>query len=76
MLGERAGTEEGTGGPALRKEDRESTGPASSREGPQEPRRGAQTSRVMAEKTLEETRLWNGAILQDTSVSKLSHLVG
>lgn len=62
--------------PSSRKEDRESTGPSSSRDGSQEPRRGAQTSRVMAEKTSEDTRLWNEAILQDASVSKLSHLVG
>lgn len=72
--GRKSATEkEGSGGPALRNRDRESTGPASSREDPQEPHRGAQTSGVMAEKTTEETWLWNGAIRQDASVSQLSH---
>lgn len=62
--GRKAGTEEGSGAPALRSKDRESptAGEATQR---------AQTALVMAEKTKEETQLWNGTVLQDASVSEL-----
>lgn len=62
--GRKAGTEEGSGAPALRSKDRESptAGQATQR---------AQTALAMAEKTKAETQPWNEIVLQDASVSEL-----
>lgn len=66
--GRKAGAgKEGSSAPAL---DRKNPGLANSRGGLRSHTKGT-TPRVMAEKTKEETQLWNGTVLQDASVSDL-----
>lgn len=55
---------------ALRSKDRKNPGLANSRGGLRSHTKGT-TPQVMAEKTKEETQLWNGTVLQDASVSDL-----